>query len=799
MPISRRKLLLSAAALPVAQGAFGALSASPAAAASAPGDVVGKITVGYQGWFACIGDGAPINAWWHWSQNESQAPSPSNQNLKAWPDMTIYNKGYTTAFANLGNGGAPNLFSSYDQQVVNAHFSLMQQNGCDTAALQRFDPNGSEGPTRNAVTGMVNTAAQNYGRKFYIMYDATGWTNMKTEMPADWTNVMSQYASSSAYAHQNGKPVVGIWGFGFNDTNHPWSAADCLSVIQWFQSQGCYVMGGVPTYWRTGVNDSRSGYLSTYSAFNMISPWMVGRIGTSADSDNFYTNVNVGDQSYCNSNGIDYQPCVLPGDLSGSQRVHGDFMWEQFYNMVRVGAQGIYISMFDEYGEGNQILNTAPTQAYVPTNSGLKSLDEDGTACSADYYLRLTNDGGKMLKGQIALTNVRPTQPVVSGGGGPGPGTNLALNQPTSASGSTGGYPSSNAVDGNTGTYWESTDNAFPQWLQVDLGTAYSLGSITLTLPSSWGTRTQTIQVLGSTDNSTFTQIVAATGYTFNPSSSNSVSITLPTTTARYVRLYFTANTGWPAGQISEFQVYAASSGGTVQPPTAPSNLHGTSVTYNSVALSWTASTSSVGIASYTVEQINGSTTTTVGTTSSTTFTVTGLSASTAYQFAVTAKDTSGNVSAASNTLSVTTSAAPANTNLALNRPASASGYTQSYAPGNAVDGNTSTYWESTDNAFPQWLQVDLGSSVSISRIVLDLPPSSSWGTRTQTIQIQGSTDGTNYTTLVGSQGYTFDPSTGNTTTATFTAATTRYVKLTFTANTGWPAGQLSELQVFSS
>jgi hypothetical protein len=26
-----------------------------------------------------------------------------------------------------------------------------------------------------------------------------------------------------------------------------------------------------------------------------------------------------------------------------------------------------------------------------------------------------------------------------------------------------------------------------------------------------------------------------------------------------------------------------------------------------------------------------------------------------------------------------------------------------------------------------------------------------------------------------------------------------RYVKLTFTANTGWPAGQLSELQVFTS
>jgi hypothetical protein len=415
MPLSRRTLLTSALAgtAVAAVGGTELVSAftSSASAASPAGDVVGKITVGYQGWFACIGDGAPIDAWWHWSDNEGAAPSPSNNNIKAWPDMTIYGTGYQTAYAALGDGSPAKLFSSYDQSTVNEHFALMAANGCDTAALQRFDPNGSEGPTRNAITAKVNTAAIANNRKFYIMYDATGWTNMKTEMPTDWTNVMSQYASSSAYAHQNGKPVVGIWGFGFDDANHPWDAADCLSVVQWFKDQGCYVMGGVPTWWRTGVSDSRAGYLDVYSAFNMISPWMVGRIGTAADSDNFYTQANVGDQAYCNSNNIDYQPCVLPGDLSANQRVHGDFMWEQFYNMVRVGAQGIYISMFDEYGEGNQILNTAPTQDQVPANSGLLALDEDGTACSADYYLRLTNDGGRMLKGQIALTATRPTSP----------------------------------------------------------------------------------------------------------------------------------------------------------------------------------------------------------------------------------------------------------------------------------------------------------------------------------------------------------------------------------------------------
>ncbi|HEY1489126.1 MAG TPA: glycoside hydrolase family 71/99-like protein, partial [Micromonosporaceae bacterium] len=353
MAVSRRRFMasaLSGAAL-AAVGGSELISAftSAASAASPVGDVVGKITVGYQGWFACIGDGSPINAWWHWSSNWSQPPSPSNNGtLRAWPDMSDYTARYTTAYANNGNGAPPTLFSHYDQSTVNAHFASMQANNIDTAALQRFNPTGGEGPVRNAVTARVRTAAETYGRKFYIMYDVTGWTTMQSDIKADWTNLMSTYTSSTAYAKQNGKPVVGVWGFGFNDTNHPWDAATCLDVIQWFQSQGCYVMGGVPREWLTGVGGSRSGFLGTYHAFNMISPWMVGAIGTPADSDGVYTQFTVPDQADCATHGIDYQPCVLPGDLSARQRLHGDFMWRQFYNMCRAGVAGIYISMFDE-------------------------------------------------------------------------------------------------------------------------------------------------------------------------------------------------------------------------------------------------------------------------------------------------------------------------------------------------------------------------------------------------------------------------------------------------------------------
>ncbi|WUC55025.1 xylosidase [Streptomyces sp. NBC_00554] len=392
-----------------------ASAATTSATASAPGDVVGKITVGYQGWFACKGDGAPINAWWHWAPNSAQTPSPSNNGIKAWPDVRDITKTYPTAFGNLGNGRTASLFSSYDQQTVDAHFLWMQQYGIDTAALQRFNPNGSEGPTRDAMAQKVRGAAEAYGRKFYVMYDVSGWTAMQSEIKTDWTNKMSAHTQSSAYALQNGKPVVCIWGFGFNDDKHAFSADACLDVINWFKGQGCYVIGGVPTWWRTGTGDSRSGCSDVYHALNMISPWMVGRIGNASDADNFYTQATVPDLADCAAHGIDYQPCVLPGDVAERQRAHGDFMWRQVYNMVRAGVQGIYISMYDEYNEGNQIAKTAESQAWVPTDSGLLALDEDGTACSSDYYLRLTGDGGRMLKGELALTATRPTQPFVNG------------------------------------------------------------------------------------------------------------------------------------------------------------------------------------------------------------------------------------------------------------------------------------------------------------------------------------------------------------------------------------------------
>jgi hypothetical protein len=362
------------------------------------------------------------------------------------------------------------------------------------------------------------------------------------------------------------------------------------------------------------------------------------------------------------------------------------------------------------------------------------------------------------------------------------------------------------AVDGNASTYWESTNNAFPQWLQVDLGTTLPLGKVVIKLPPStaWGARAQTLSVLGSTDGTTFGTIVPSAGYTFDPNANgNAATITFPSANARFVRLNFTANTGWPAGQAGELEVYPSSSAHTATLSVTPSSLTFGSQAVGSTSAAQPVTVQNTGNAAASISSITASgdfaQTNTCGASLAA-----GASCTASVSFKPAAAGTrTGTLTVTSNatngsaTVSLTGTGTNSSTNLALGKTMTASGSVGGYPPSNANDNNTSTYWESTNNAFPQWLQVDLGAATTVSKIVITLPPSTSWGARTQTLSVLGSADGASFSTIAGSANYSFDPATGNTATITFSPATARYLRLNFTANTGWPAAQASEFQVF--
>ncbi|WP_328332639.1 discoidin domain-containing protein [Kribbella sp. NBC_00382] len=367
-------------------------------------------------------------------------------------------------------------------------------------------------------------------------------------------------------------------------------------------------------------------------------------------------------------------------------------------------------------------------------------------------------------------------------------GPNLAAGKSASASSNTQNYVAANVTDGNQGSYWESANNAFPQWVQVDLGSSVSTNQVVLKLPSGWGSRNETLAVQGSTDGQNFNDLSASASRAFN-APGNTLTIDYGNSTVRYVRILVTANTGWPAGQVSELEVYGAATGDT-QAPTAPGSLAFTEPAAGQIRLTWTASTDNVGVTGYDL-YANGALRTSVAGNVLTYTDTQPASASVSYF--VRAKDAVGNQSPNSNTVTRGGSTGPG-TNLALGKPITASGSVFTFVATNANDDNVQTYWEG--NANPATLTTQLGSNADISSIVIRLNPDSAWGNRTQTFSILGrEQSASGFTTIVGSASYNFSPSSGNTVTIPVSARIAD-VRLNFTANTGAPAGQVAEFQV---
>jgi hypothetical protein len=473
--------------------------------------------------------------------------------------------------------------------------------------------------------------------------------------------------------------------------------------------------------------------------------------------------------------------------------------------------------------------SSAAAQTVTVTNSGTSTATVSGVSVTGDYSqtnncssiavgascavtvtFRPTTAGTRV--GTLTVTsnaNNSPTSVSLSGSAVDST-TNIAAGQPASASSSNSPYVAANMTDGDPSTYWESANGSFPQWAQVDLGQNWSIGKIVLRLPPStaWGARTETLSVLGSTDGTNFSTILGSAGYNFDPNANNNtVTIPFGATTARYVRVNITANTGWAAGQLSDFEVFPSGGGNS----SATLGVAPTSLSFASQALNTTSSAQSVTVTNSGTAAASVSSIATTGDFAQSNTCGSSIGAGASCTVNVTFTPTASGTRAGS--LTITSSAANSpttvaltgtgagtvSTNLAAGMATAESSHTQNYVSSNVTDGNQATYWESANNALPQWVQVDLGSAQSASRVALELPASTAWGARNQTLSLLGSTDGSTFTTVVASATYTFDPNVNsNTVTITFPATTQRYWRVNITANTGWPAGQVSEFQVWN-
>jgi len=402
-------------------------------------DLTQKLMVGYQGWFLAEGDGAAPNKWVHWF-NSSHDPSADKIGVDFWPAMDEYKDTYNTNMTYM-DGSTAKLFSPYDSSTVNVHFRWMREYGIYGAYLQRFlGPVASRGDlfeSRNQVLKNVINSANIYDGHFAVMYDISGVADdgqLYNKLISDWEYLVDTYdvLKQKGYVHQEGKPVIAIWGIGFKDRGLKTSTF--TQILDYFQNSAdekyqAYVMGGVPSGWRTLSRDSETGsdWANIYNSLDMISPWSVGRYSNQSGIDSHKNNYTIPDLNTCTSNGVDYMPVIWPGfswrnikkkDDPGEPynkipRDGGNYFWRQAYNAVDAGVEFIYVAMFDETDEGTAIFKLAETKTQIPVEiqDMIVPLDADGYDLPSDWYLRLAGETQKMLDGTIGVTSSIPITP----------------------------------------------------------------------------------------------------------------------------------------------------------------------------------------------------------------------------------------------------------------------------------------------------------------------------------------------------------------------------------------------------
>jgi len=417
-----------------------------------PSTLTGKVLFGYQAWHDAKGSGAQANvswyegSWAHWKNGGGSGatyPDATNVHPDVWPAMDEYPEEAmitTPGFHDRQTGAEMKLYSAFSQGARDVHFRWMQEYGLDGVFLQRFVHNaacvkGVE-PTGNCrrldhIAETTAISAEKYERVWAMMYDISGGKDdIFNVTKRDWEHLDEELGLTErpGYLHHDGKPVVSVWGFGFTDRGG--SMEDAVAFIEWMQARGIYVIGGVPTFWRTEDGDSKEGWLPVYNALDCISPWLSGRFRNTEEFDTGVcprercpgTPMFREDKAYTDARGTDYAPVVFPGfswtnmhhnitsDPSGSDcpryacpdegvfniipRQKGRFWRHQADWWVRNQSEPLFVygAMFDEIDEGTSMYKMASSASQLPREGRFVHSSIDGADVPGDFYLSLAGN-----------------------------------------------------------------------------------------------------------------------------------------------------------------------------------------------------------------------------------------------------------------------------------------------------------------------------------------------------------------------------------------------------------------------
>ena len=366
------------------------------------------VMAGYQGWFNTPEDGAGLG-WKHFEKEKEFKPGKCTIDL--WPDVSEYEKTYETAFK-LPDETPAKVFSSYDASTTDLHFKWMKQYGIDGVFMQRFvvsirNQKGKD--NYNKILKNAVLSAEKYDRAICLMYDLSGMEAGEEDiLIRDWKELCEKYKlvsrNNNHYVYHHGKPLVAVWGIGFND-RRKYGYEQVKKIIDFLKSEGCSILVGVPTHWRTltidAVSDTR--LLELVKQADIVHPWLVGRFDNHTYEP--YRKSIEEDIKWCKANGKDYMPVLFPGfswhnmkkDAPQNMipRLGGRFFWKQVKGAVDAGAESLYLAMFDEIDEGTAFFKCTNT----PPVGESSFITYEGEA--PDHYLWLAGEAAKYLRGEL--------------------------------------------------------------------------------------------------------------------------------------------------------------------------------------------------------------------------------------------------------------------------------------------------------------------------------------------------------------------------------------------------------------
>lgn len=399
------------------------IAPTPAAENPSPTSLTGKVMCGYQGWFTAVGDGTGLG--WHHYGFEKDGEC----HIDVWPDLEGFgdDERFDTPFKHE-DGSTAQVFTSAHPRTTLRHFEWMRDHDIDGVFLQRFG-SSLRSPKirafRDLVEENVRTAARETGRVWALMYDLSGLKagEIRSIVMQDWKRQIKErrITEDPTYLHHDGRPVVAVWGVGFND-DRAYTLDESLELLRFLHDNPEFgkltVMAGVPYGWRTLDRDAvRDPKLHEVLKFaDILSPWSVGRYGTPKAAGKSIRERFSADAAWCRERGKLSLPVIFPGfswrnlshmrgedaPLDAIPRLGGEFLWSQARTLVRESATSIYVAMFDELDEGTAIMKTTPD---VPVNP--RGFVREPNVPN-DHYLRLTGEIGRLLRGEIPSTAPLP-------------------------------------------------------------------------------------------------------------------------------------------------------------------------------------------------------------------------------------------------------------------------------------------------------------------------------------------------------------------------------------------------------